>query len=73
MGYSESFASACNLAQSAPSVSFLFVKLASEKQHFSNILLKSMDIDIRLTAGPPKLQSPVRESKACNQEIAAML
>lgn len=28
-----------------------------------------MDIDIRLTAGPPKLQSLVEESKACNQRL----
>lgn len=73
MGCSESFAFACNLAQSAPFVNFLFVNSISENQHFASILFRSMDVDVRLTVGPPKLQSLVRESRACNQEIAAML
>lgn len=70
MGCSESFAFACNLAQP---VNFIFVNAVSEKQHFANILFKSMDVDVRLTVRPPKLQSLVRESRACNQEIAALL
>lgn len=73
MGSSESFAFACNFAQSAPSVNFIFVNPVSEKQHFANISFKSMDVDVRLTVGPPKLQSLARESRACNWEIAAML
>lgn len=73
MGSSESLAFSCNLAQSAPSVNFIFANTVPEKQHFANIFLKSMDADVRLTVGPPKLQSLVRESRACNWEIAAML
>lgn len=61
------------LAQSAPSLIFLFVNLVSEKQHFSNILLKSMDIDIRLTAGPPKLQSLVGESKTVTRDCCNVM
>lgn len=73
MGCSESFAFAYNLAQSAPSVNFIFANPVSEKQHFANILFKSMDVDLRLTVGPPKLQSLVRESRACTWAIVAIL
>lgn len=69
MGCSESFACACNFAQSAPSVNFIFVNPVSETQHFANILFRSMDVDVRLTVGPPKLQSLGRESRACNQRL----